>query len=105
MARAVAQTAAMASAVLMMRARCGSRSGRARDARAINQVVHTRIIITVSTAILAAASVVAVSARWVLANTAAIATHAFGLATPSSVPPTSEGASVAAVCAASGGAV
>ena len=104
-ARAVAPTSATARAVLMMRARGGSRSKRARDAPAINQAVQIRMIIAVSTVIFAAASVVAVSDRCALAKTAAIATHAFGLATPSSVPPTSEGACVATAWAASGGAV
>jgi hypothetical protein len=61
------------------------------------------MIIAVSTLIFAAASVVAVSDRWALAKTAAIATHAFGFAPPSSVPPTSEGASVATAWAESGG--
>jgi hypothetical protein len=62
-------------------------------------------IIRLSTAVLAAASIVAVSARRVLAKTAAIATQAFGFAMPSSVPPTSEGAAAAAVSVPSGGAV
>lgn len=64
-----------------------------------------RTIITLSTAILAAASVVAVSARRALANVTAIATQAFGFATPRSTPPPSEGGSEAAVCSESGGAV
>jgi len=59
---AVAPMSAGARAVLMMRARCGSRSKRARDAPAINQVLQIRMIITVSTVILAAASVIVVSA-------------------------------------------
>jgi hypothetical protein len=64
-----------------------------------------RTIITARTAVLAAASVAAVSARRALAKTAAIATQPFGLATPSTVPPASEGASAAALCADGGGAV
>ena len=89
----------------MRRARGGSWSKRAKDAPAISQAVQINMIMPVSTAILAAASLVAVSVRWALAKTAAIATHAFGLATPSTVPPTSEGACVATLWAATGGAV
>src|SRR5207253_11012405 len=63
------------------------------------------MIIAVSTAILAAASVVVSSARWPLAKTAAMATQAFGLAMPRSVPPATENVLEAAVGSASGGAV
>jgi hypothetical protein len=47
-------------------------------------------IIAARTAVLAAASAAAPSARRALAKTAAIATQPFGLATPSTVPPASE---------------
>ena len=81
----VAPTSAQARARLMMRERCGLRSIGARDAPAISQAALIRTIMTVSRAILAASSAIAVSARRVLAKTAAIATQAFGLATPNSV--------------------
>src|SRR5437870_13590687 len=72
-----------------MRARRGSRRTGAIDVPANSQVAQITMIITVSTAILAAASVVGESARWALAKTAAIATQAFGLAMPRSAPPMS----------------
>ncbi len=75
------------------------------DVPAASHVAQITMIAAVSTTILAAASVVGASARWALAKTAAIATQAFGLATPRSAPPASEEASEAAVCSESGGAV
>jgi hypothetical protein len=51
-----------------------------------------RTIITVNTATFAAASASACSASRTPAKTAAMATQAFGFATPSSAPPPSEGA-------------
>src|SRR6266498_2494893 len=87
-----------------MRARCGSRSIGTRDAPAISQTVMIRTI-TARTAVFAAASVAAVLASRALAKTAAIATQPFGLATPSTVPPASEGASALALRTDNGGAV
>ena len=63
------------------------------------------MIIAVSTAILAAASVAVSSARWPLAKTVAMATQAFGLAMPRKVPPATENVLEAAVGSESGGAV
>jgi hypothetical protein len=62
-------------------------------------------IISVRTTVLAAASVVAVSARRAFAKTAAIATQAFGLANAKRVAPTSEGATEASRCSERAGAV
>src|SRR5207244_11817748 len=71
----------------------------------MSHIAQIAMIIAVSTAILAAASVVVSSARWPLAKTAAMATQAFGLAMPRSVPPATENVLEAAVGSASGGAV
>src|SRR5207245_11023506 len=86
----VAPTRPTASAALATRDRLGSRRTGAIDVPANSHVAQITTIITVSTAILAAASVVGESARWALAKTAAIATQAFGLAMPRSAPPMSE---------------
>src|SRR5215813_560340 len=104
-ARAVAATRATAKTTLMTRERRGSRSTGASDAPAISQPVLIKMIITVSAEALAVASAAGFVARWALANTAAIAIQAFGLAIPSSAPPASEGEPFAAACAVAGGAV
>src|SRR5258708_11164621 len=91
-ASAVAPTRASASAAFATRARPGSRSNGAIDVPATSHIAQIAIIIAVSTAILAAASVAVPSARGPLAKTAARATHASGLATPAEVPPASENA-------------
>src|SRR6266700_3777972 len=104
-ASAVAPTSAAASAALTTWAVRGSRSNGAIDAPATSHVVQITMIIAVSTAIFAAASVVAASARWALAKTAAIAIQAFGLATPRSAPPAGEKVSEAAAGSESGAAV
>src|SRR5215472_18063905 len=70
-----------------------------------SQVVQIATTIGVSAATLAAASTGPAAARWALPKTAAIATHAFGLATPSSAPPATEKPDGAAAGSASGGAV
>src|SRR5258708_6183936 len=75
------------------------------DGRATSHIAQIAIIIAVSTAILAAASVAVSSARWPLAKTAAMATQAFGLAMPRKVPPATENVLEAAVGSESGGAV
>src|SRR3989442_1591475 len=93
-----------ARAALTRRARRGSRNNCASDVPVTSHVAQITTIIAVSTEILAAASIIASSARRPLAKTAAIATQAFGLATPRSAPPASEGASETAVCSESGGA-
>ena len=62
-------------------------------------------IITLSTATLDAASAAAPPARRALAKTAAIATHALGLATPSRAPPASDGGGAPSPPLCSGGAV
>src|SRR5579864_2255398 len=91
-ARAVAQTSAPARVALITRARRGCRRAGASEAPATSQVPLITTIITVRTAILSAASVVAPAARCELAKTAPIATQAFGFATPSSAPPANDGA-------------
>src|ERR1051326_4258907 len=96
-ASAVAPTSPTASAALRRRARRGWRSNGAIAVPANSHVAQITMIITVSTAILAAASVVAASARRALAKTAAIATQAFGLAMPRSAPSIGEKAFGAAV--------
>src|SRR5439155_2102968 len=103
-AAAVAASRAAASVTLAIRERRGSRRSGANDAPASSQAALIRTIIAVSTAAFRLASTAARSARCALANTAAIATHAFGLATPSTTPPGSEGAAEA-VCADNGGVV
>src|ERR1700726_1012259 len=87
-----------------MRARRGSGRKGAIDVPATSHIAQIAMIIAVSTAILAAASVVVSSARWPLAKTAAMATHAFGLAMPRKVPPATENVLEAEV-GESGGAV
>src|SRR5215472_18846662 len=87
------------------RARKGLRRRGAIDVPATSHVPQITMIIAVSTAILAVASVVSSSARRALAKTVAIATHAFGLATPRSVPPANDKASGAAAGSESGGEV
>src|SRR5438309_10506772 len=103
-ASALAATSPTASAALTTRARRGSRRTGAIDVPAKSHVAQITMIITVSTAILAAASVLGESARWALTKTAAIATQAFGLAMPRSAPPMSEKAIGAPVGCESGGA-
>src|SRR5438132_12656911 len=95
----------MASVTLTMRARRGSRSSGVIDAPATSQVPQMTTIMVVSAPILEAASVVAASARWLLAKTEAIAIHAFGLAMPRTSPPPTEAASEAPANAVRGGGV
>src|SRR5919198_867145 len=105
MARAVATMSDAARIPLRMRARRGSRNNGAKVAPASSHSAQITTIITASRATFAAASAAELSARRVLANTAAIATQAFGFATPSRAPPASEGERVVSVRAGSGGAV
>src|SRR5260370_23150059 len=104
-ASAVAPTRASASAAFATRARPGSRSNGAIDVPATSHIAQIAIIIAVSTAILAAASVAVSSARWPLAKTAPMATPAFGLPVPRKVPPPTANVLQAAVGSESGGAV
>src|SRR5256885_12122157 len=104
-ASGVAPTRATASAALTTRARPESRSNGAIDVPATSHVAQIAMIIAVSTAILAAASVAVSSARWPLAKTAAMATQAFGVAMPRKGPPATEKVLEAAVGSESGGAV
>src|SRR5256885_17256679 len=103
-ASGVAPTRATASAALTTRARPESRSNGAIDVPATSHIAQIAMIIAVSTAILAAASVVVSSARRPLPETAAMATQAFGLAMPREVPPATENLLEAAVGSDSGGA-
>src|SRR5919202_659258 len=91
-ASAAAATSAAARATFTTRD--SGRNGGS-DAPAASQAVLMSTIMTLRTATFAAASVAADPARRALANTAAIATHAFGLATPRSAPPANDGEAAA----------
>src|SRR5581483_4750704 len=104
-AAAVAATSTTASERLTSRDRRGCRRSGASDVPARSHVALIRTIVGIRAAVFAAASATAPAERCALAKTAAIATQAFGFATPSSAPPASDGAGLVAVRYASGGEV
>src|SRR5262245_27301512 len=95
----------MARAMLVIRERRGSRSTEASPQPTRSHAAQIKMIIGVSARVLAAASASGLAARRALANTAEIASHAFGLATPRSSPPVRDGGLPAVGCEVTGGAV
>src|SRR5260370_35275713 len=92
MASAVAPMSPAASAALMTRERTGWRSSGARVAPAVSHEIMISTIMAASRATLAVASVTAVLDKRLLAETAAIATQALGVAAPRNSPPGNGGA-------------